>query len=201
MTWKKLISPLYHFLFALASAVVGAIVASWPLILVFVLTQKTYETVNLTVGQVMHNYNQLMGYLLWPFTTKLHMSNLATSANAAEHFAEVKHLLLFAVLVFIVCIIVHFAWAKGKNKQYLKLSKTASLIFLLLPIIVLPFAMSNFDSFFVTFHHIFFHNSNWLFDPATDPIINILTEGFFSACFAVAGIIYELYFAEKLLRR
>ena len=57
----------------------------------------------------------------------------------------------------------------------------------------------NFDSFFITFHHLLFNNSNWLFDPATDPIIDVLSEGFFAACFAVAGIIYELYYARFLL--
>ncbi|WP_252897795.1 lipoprotein intramolecular transacylase Lit [Amylolactobacillus amylophilus] len=37
----------------------------------------------------------------------------------------------------------------------------------------------NFDAFFVFFHGIFFHNSDWLFDPVTDPIINVLSENFF----------------------
>ncbi|MDK7326346.1 lipoprotein intramolecular transacylase Lit, partial [Lactobacillus mulieris] len=55
--------------------------------------------------------------------------------------------------------------------------------------------------FFVTFHHMIFHNNNWLFNPLTDPIINVLTEGFFAACFSIFGIIYELYFARFLLNK
>ena len=70
---------------------------------------------------------------------------------------------------------------------------------MILPIVVLPFALTNFDSFFRAFHTLIFHNSNWLFDPETDPVINVLTEGFFAACFAVGGVIYELYFARFLL--
>ncbi|RVU69866.1 MULTISPECIES: TIGR01906 family membrane protein [Lactobacillus] len=192
---------LYHLLFALASSVVGAIIASWPLLLVFTLVQKTYATVHLSVMQVMHNYNQLLWYLIWPFKKKLQMDNLPTSADAAAHFADCKKLFLFAIAVFIVCVVMHFWAKKSRNRAFIQLDKTWALIFLILPVVILPFAITNFDSFFVVFHHLFFASSNWLFDPATDPIINVLTEGFFAACFAVAGIIYELYFAEQLLQK
>ena len=62
---------IYHFLFAISSSVVGAIVASWPLLFIFMLVQKTYETVHMSLFQVMHNYNQLMIYLIWPFKKRL----------------------------------------------------------------------------------------------------------------------------------
>jgi uncharacterized membrane protein len=143
ITKNNIFSLIYHFLFAVSSSVIGAIVASWPLLFIFMIVQKTYETVHMSLFKVMHNYNQLMFYLLWPFKKQLKMDNFPTSANA----------------------------------------------------------VTNFDSFFVIFHHILFNNSDWLFDPNTDPIINVLTEGFFASCFAVAGVIYELYFAEKLLRK
>ncbi len=191
---------LYHFLFAVSTSIVGAIIASWPLLLVFIIVQKTYQTVHLSVMRVMHNYNQLLWYLIWPFKNKLKMDDLPTSADAAEHFADCKRLFLIAIVVFIVCIIMAI-WSKRKKSSLLELNRTWALIFLILPIAVLPFALTNFDSFFIAFHHIFFSNSNWLFNPDTDPIIDVLTEGFFAACFAVAGIIYELYFAEKLLRK
>ena len=37
----------------------------------------------------------------------------------------------------------------------------------------------NFSKVFVVFHHIFFDNDQWLFDPATDYMIRMLPEGFF----------------------
>ena len=192
---------IYHLLFAISSSVVGAIVASWPLLFVFVLVQKTNETVHSSIFKVMHNYNQLMWYLMWPFKSKLKMDDLPTSTSAALHFADCKRLFLLAIIVFIICSIIYLIAKKSGNRSYLYLDKTWSLLFLILPVVILPFAMTNFDSFFTIFHHIFFTDSNWLFDPATDPIINVLTEGFFAACFAVAGIIYELYFASKLLKK
>lgn len=198
------INPLlifYHFLYAVSLSVVGAIVASWPLLFIFMLVQKTNETVHMSIFKVMHNYNQLLFYLVWPFKEKLKMDNFPTSPNAAEHFAECKRLFLFAILVFLICLFISLFAKRRRRSRDLLLNKTWALLFQILPIAVLPFAVTNFNSFFVVFHHLLFNNSNWLFNPETDPIIDVLTEGFFAACFAVAGIIYELYFAEKLLRR
>ncbi|BDR60102.1 TIGR01906 family membrane protein [Lactobacillus xylocopicola] len=198
---NHLLTIIYHFVFAVTSSVVGALVASWPLLLVFVIVQKTNKTVNLSIGQVMHNYDQLLWYLIWPFDRQLRMSNFRTSPLAAEHFAAVKKLFVLAIIAFICCLAI-LVYCKRKKRRALKLNKVWSLLFLLLPVVVLPFALTNFDQFFVNFHHLFFAGSNtWLFDPLTDPVINVLTEGFFASCFAVAGIIYELYFAEKLLQR
>lgn len=192
---------IYHFLFAVSMSVVGAIIASWPLLLVFLLVQKTYETVQMNVFKVMHNYNQLMWYLIWPFKKKLRMDNFHTSANAAEHFADCKKLFLLAIVAFLVCVVIHILAKQKRARVFLDLDRTWALLFLILPIAIFPFALTNFDSFFIIFHRIFFSNTNWLFNPDTDPIINVLTEGFFASCFAVAGIIYELYFANKLLKK
>ena len=198
---KNLGASIYNFFFALSASIVGAIVFSWPLLFIFVTVQKTYQIVNMSVLKVMHNYNQLMLYLLWPFKNKLQMDNFSTSKSAAEHFADVKRLLILAVLVFIICLVIYIIAKKRNEKELLKISKIEAWIFLLLPIIILPFAIMNFDSFFIFFHHLFFANSNWLFDPNTDPIINVLTEEFFASCFGVFGIIYELYFINKIMHK
>lgn len=198
---KNLGASIYNFFFALSASIVGAIVFSWPLLFIFVTVQKTYQIVNMSVLKVMHNYNQLMLYLLWPFKNKLQMDNFPTSKSAAEHFADVKRLLILAVLVFIICLVIYIIAKKRNEEELLKISQIEAWIFLLLPIIILPFAIMNFDSFFVFFHHLFFTNSNWLFDPNTDPIINVLTEEFFASCFGVFGIIYELYFINKIVHK
>ncbi|TSO25957.1 TIGR01906 family membrane protein [Lactobacillus sp. LL6] len=191
----------YNLFFALTVSVVGAIIISWPLLLISVLLQKTYNLVNLSVSKVMSNYNQLMWYLIWPFDRKLRMNDFPTSTNAAEHFADVKKLFLMVIVVFIVCLVVWILAIKKHELTIFTLDRSWTIALLLLPLIVLPFALINFDSFFVLFHHMFFSNSNWLFDPETDPIINVLTEEFFAACFAVGGLIYELFFIKKLLHK
>ncbi|WP_201331419.1 lipoprotein intramolecular transacylase Lit, partial [Lactobacillus nasalidis] len=137
----QLLELLYQFLFAVSSAVVGAIVFSWPLLLLFTLLEKTYQTVNLTVGQVMSNYNQLLLYLLWPGKHQLKMSDLPTSASAASHFAEVKSLFVLAEIFFLLALAVSFYFSQ--RKKPLRLSQTQALVLMLLPVAVMPFALSD----------------------------------------------------------
>ena len=55
--------------------------------------------------------------------------------------------------------------------------------------------MMGFDRFFILFHETFFNNDDWLFNPATDPIINVLPEQFFMHSFILFFILIELFFA------
>lgn len=200
MKRKPLTSVIYNFVMALATATIGALVFSWPLLTLFIKLQKTDALVRQPLSLIMKNYTELLEYLLIPTNKKLQMSTFPTSQGAAEHFYECKLMFLLALIVFLVGIIIYLFLLKRKKLNYLDLSKSTALIFMILPIVILPFAVTNFDNFFINFHHVLFNNNNWLFDPATDPIINVLTEGFFAACFAVAGVIYELFYARFLIR-
>lgn len=51
-------------------------------------------------------------------------------------------------------------------------------------------AMINFDAVFVQFHHIFFDNDLWLFDPAEDYMIRMLPEGLFADMVLRIGILF-----------
>ena len=104
----NLFQILYYFLFGISSSIVGAIIASWPLLFIFVLLQKTNELVHLSIFKVMHNYNQLMFYLLNPFKTVLKMDDFSTSKNAAEHFADCKNPFVFSFIIFIFCVIIFY---------------------------------------------------------------------------------------------
>ncbi len=190
----------YNFLLALASSVIGTIILSWPLLAVFIQLQKTAALVHQPLSVIMHNYTQLLVYLLWPFEKVLKMTNFPTSPSAATHFYECKLLFQLALVVFLFGVILSGYAHWRHEKHFMMLNKTEALILMLVPFIVLPFAMTNFDRFFVVFHELLFSNTTWLFNPQTDPIIDVLTEGFFAACFACAGVIYELFFARFLLK-
>lgn len=200
MKKKPVTSVIYNFLMSLSFASFVAFVLSWPLLVIFINVQKTYQIVNMSVWTIMKNYSQLLIYLISPFTKKLSMSDFPTSSSAAEHFYECKLLFQLALIVLIVGIIIYFYLKRRKKLSYISLSRNAAIAFMINPLVVLPFALMNFDSFFITFHHLLFNNNNWLFDPATDPIINVLTEEFFAGCFGVGGILYELYFARFLFK-
>ena len=70
-------------------------------------------------------------------------------------------------------------------------------------------AVVDFDSVFVQFHHIFFDNDLWIFDPAEDYMIRMLPEGLFydmvmriGAVFVASLVVLlALSFIPKILDR
>ncbi len=49
----------------------------------------------------------------------------------------------------------------------------------------------NFNRYFVLFHQIFFDNDDWILNPKTDLLINIVPEGFFrDTAFWIAGLFF-----------
>ena len=65
---------------------------------------------------------------------------------------------------------------------------------------------TDFTKYFTTFHLIFFDNDDWLLNPKTDLLINIVPEGFFrDTAYAIAflflGVCLLLWVAAALLRR
>ena len=70
-------------------------------------------------------------------------------------------------------------------------------------------AVVDFNAVFVQFHHIFFDNDLWIFDPAEDYMIRMLPEGLFYdmvmriGAFFVAGlaVLLVLSFIPKILDR
>lgn len=62
---------------------------------------------------------------------------------------------------------------------------------MVVPIGLTVFLAFSFDYMFVLFHQILFNNEDWLFNPATDPIITVLTQDFFMYCFLFAFILLE----------
>ena len=189
-----ILRSLTQLLFGFVTAIVGTILLSWPLLYLFLKGEHLNKLVSLSVKQVMGNYNDLMAYLLSPFVKTLRMRDLPTSVSAASHFYEVKNLFQLVLAIFLL-LLAALIIAKYQRIDF-RLDKKMALLFMVLPVVVVPFASMNFDAFFVFFHGIFFHNSDWLFDPVTDPIINVLSENFFASCFVTFLVLYEIYFGS-----
>lgn len=50
---------------------------------------------------------------------------------------------------------------------------------------------TDFNKYFIIFHHIFFDNDLWILDPATDMLINIVPEPFFmDTAFRILAVFY-----------
>ena len=143
---------------------------------------------------LLKNFGQLMNYLNNPFNQTLKLTDFPMSTSGAFHFYEVKRLFLLCYSVLIVSAVPSFFTIKHliKNKRLWRLIKPFKWG-MLIPVLFGFLMIVGFDQFFVSFHGIFFNNSDWLFDPATDPIINVLPEAFFMHCFLLFFILLELF--------
>ena len=59
----------------------------------------------------------------------------------------------------------------------------------LLPAVLGIIVYAAWDEAFNLFHHAFFRNDYWIFDPAVDPVITILPDRFFLHC-ALAVVVF-----------
>jgi integral membrane protein (TIGR01906 family) len=160
----------------------------------------------LTKDVILQNYNALIDYSSPFYRGNLAFPTLPASASGLSHFAEVKvlftdfYILGAITLVMGIFIIIHKS--KVKDYSYLLVSAITAIV---LPLLLSIFMSLDFDRTFIIFHKIFFNNSDWLFDPVTDPVINILPDAFFMHCailiiltvllFSLAFIL--VYFYEK----
>src|SRR5699024_11703113 len=90
--------------------------------------------------------------------------------------------------------IIYFLFYLKRHKRFWRLVQPFK-IGMLVPIVFGFFMLVGFDRFFILFHETFFNNDDWLFDPTTDPIINVLPEQFFMHSFILFFILIELFFA------
>lgn len=188
---KTAINWLSLLVFCLSLTAVLTFILSFALF-ALVIWQFDLTQIGLSWSQLFHNYRELMAYLNFPWVTSLALSNFPVSASGAQHFADVKVLfeLAWGLCLLSSPLALRF-WQKLKQpKQRVRLY-FPSQIAVVVPLVILGLAAMNFDQFFVMFHHFFFQNNNWLFDPATDPIILVLPEAFFAYCFGLAFLIFE----------
>lgn len=152
--------------------------------------------------EIIKNYDALIDYMKTSFKGELKFPTFPMSPQAKEHFVEVKniftkfdYILIGGPIISIIGILI---LVRYRSFSFLKWS--AVLLIVLPVLLAIPFAI-NFDASFTAFHKLFFSNDYWLFDPATDPIINVLPQAFFEHCAililamitVVSAVFYMLY--------
>ncbi|GAB6170460.1 TIGR01906 family membrane protein [Clostridium carnis] len=134
--------------------------------------------------ELMSDYKILIKYLQNPFIKDLKMNNFPTSTDGAIHFYEVKKIfLIIYIALFIIALIFIATLIIKRKKEYKKevykiFNYSANLLSISI-ISLLICVYIDFSKTFIMFHKIFFNNNYWLFDPVTDPIINVLPEEVF----------------------
>ncbi|MFV0556665.1 MAG: TIGR01906 family membrane protein [Lactovum sp.] len=185
-------------LWILSFSIFSTFILSIPLFYFDISWENLTKISGLSSETLMKNYNILISYLLNPFKSHLKMPDFPSSLSALEHFAQVKWLFLLVILLTIILFYFFILWLK----DYLYIYFYQDLIVLVsLPIVFILFTLLiGFDNFFIFFHKIFFRDDSWLFNPLTDPVINVLTENFFMYCFIIFLFIYELVFLFFIIK-
>ncbi len=148
----------------------------------------------LSEKELLKNFDLLMRYLNTPWITELKLPDFPMSTSGAFHFYEVKRLFLLDYVVFAVTLIPAGLYLRYlKNHGFWRVIRPMQWA-MLLPVLFGFLMMIGFDQFFVAFHGLFFNNDAWLFNPATDPIINVLPEQFFMHCFILFFVLIEGFF-------
>lgn len=134
----------------------------------------------LSKEEIKNNYDYMIDYNLDKENRKFELPSIKSSENGKIHFEEVRNIfqilnkifntsLIFSIVILIINIL-------NKNIEFLK---TTSKTLILMPLILMAPIILNFEGSFVLFHKLMFNNDYWIFDPALDPVINILPEEFF----------------------
>lgn len=191
-----------HFLFTLIWSVAASatltIFAAYPLFFALMGPLNLSGITFLSQKTIAHNFNKLMSYLLNPFDEKLIMPDFKTSSEGLKHFSDVKHLFFVAIVVTVILLIPAIRFIK--QKTYIRFYQEIKIL-LVIPLCLIIWGMvGGFDSIFISFHKLLFRDATWLFDPATDPVINILPESYFMGCFILFGIIYFAFWSTLLVK-
>jgi integral membrane protein (TIGR01906 family) len=190
--WRRLLYTLILDIAGLSSAIFATINAVF--LFRISLTAHVARTVGMSVGKIMDNYYQLIGYLEFPWVHKLRLSDFSFSEHGLTHMAEVKNLFMVNMIVMVVSIFAAICLYRyiAKNQKWWELVGGLQNSMILVPIVIV-FVSIDFDHWFILFHQAFFNNNYWIFDPSIDPIINVLPDSFFTSCFIFMFGLFELY--------
>lgn len=161
---------------------------------------KLLNYTSLSEKELLTNFDQLMRYLNLPWIAELQLPDFPVSASGALHFYEVKRLFLLNYGVFLVSLIPSILYIRHliRNKRLWTLIQPFK-IAVGVPLIIAVVMAMGFDRFFVAFHGVFFNNDAWIFNPATDPIINVLPEEFFLHSFILFFVLLEIFFILQIV--
>lgn len=139
-----------------------------------------------TKEEVLSNYDAVIEYNSLFGSEELKFPTFPMSESGRIHFEEVKVIFVSLEMIglcsfLILCAYAIYAITKKKTDALCVLRNTGILAVAVPSLVGLGVAL-NWDAAFVIFHKIFFNNDLWLFDPRTDPIIEILPDTYFLAC-------------------
>lgn len=141
------------------------------------------ETTGYSRKEIEANYQAMIDYNNLGGPDTLEFPTLAMSEGGRIHFEEVRrvfHAIEYGTILFGAVTIAGILLSY--KKKCIEYRRWTGILTIALPAVVGIYALLAWDSLFVTFHKLVFHNDYWIFDPATDPVITILPDGYFLHC-------------------
>lgn len=169
---------------ALAALVLGLAVTAAlqfrPLYSADIGRYRLTEVSGLSKETLEENYRILIDYnTAWGPDT-LEFPDFAMSEQGRIHFAEAKQIFLAFFWMIPIGGAAALAGILYCSKKRVVLYRAyASILTVALPAAAGIFFAADWERAFVLFHKVFFRNDLWIFNPATDPVINVLPDGFF----------------------
>jgi integral membrane protein (TIGR01906 family) len=138
------------------------------------------QSTSLNENEIKSTYDYLIYFVNSNQKIDFNIPLLPSSREGAIHFQEVKNIFikLDYILYFSLIVSAVGIYRAIKEREYSLFKWASNFILIFSLCMIVPFSI-NFDASFILFHKIFFFNTYWLFDPALDPVINILPEEFF----------------------
>ena len=141
------------------------------------------ETTGYTISENKANYDAVIDYSLSFGKAPLEFPTFPMSEGGRIHFEEVKNIFNFFKYMAIFGTLTGAAGIlRQRRKQSYGYLKLTAILTVALPAIIGTTVALNWDWPFAAFHELAFNNDYWLFDPATDPVINILPDAYFLHC-------------------
>lgn len=163
------------------------------------------EAVDMTMEDLLDVTDQMMAYLrgnradLHVPTTMGGVSREFFNEREIAHMEDVRGLFLSAMairrgcLAVMALLIALLLLRKADMRRIFPKSVCIGTgLFFAVTAAIAAIISTDFTRYFILFHHLFFHNDLWLLDPATDMLINIVPEGFFSDTVLYIGAAFFL---------
>ncbi len=163
------------------------------------------EAVNMEMEDLLDVTDEMMAFLrgrredLHVETTVGGVQREFFNEREIAHMEDVQGLFLAALMIrriclaaAAVCVVALFLLKADVRKILPKSICIGTGLFFAIVCALAGIISTDFNKYFVMFHHIFFNNDLWILDPATDLLINIVPEPFFMDTAARIGLTYGI---------
>jgi len=144
-----------------------------------------YDIVNsttLSIDEIKENYNYTINFINNNSIKEFDPPSLDSSPSGSQHFADVRNVFNYCKYTTAILIAVTITLAVMRRPRKLNFLKYSAYSIIGFSILLVTTFILSFDKIFVVFHKLAFNNDNWILDPVTDPIIEILPQEFFMDC-------------------